>query len=159
MIFLIRNPNNVERWIPIDCDPQRVQGGVIPTGLKIGMGISHFETCTDPDKHSRKSPSNKRPPAFNRKSEQGTLDIGEQKPPVCIICGCTEGSRCSIDRAELSHGEQDVHVGRLNLIGPNELPSSVSCYFASITPPICSAPSCQAKKADLPLAMRLGRNA
>lgn len=150
-IYLVRSQKTPGAFIPVDCD---VPGGKRPTATEHGLGVNHYETCKDPNRFRRSN----RPasPAQIGQAQQREMPVAH-KSPSCIVCGCTSGARCSIPKSELDALEQDIQVGRYSLIGPHELPETVSCYFIQFNPPVCSKPDCRAKRqSELPLRMRGG---
>lgn len=74
---------------------------------------------------------------------------GAMLPPTlprdvaCRYCGCKQESACAIDVEQLSDDARNA-VELYYLSNNAELPGVVPCWWVSITPPVCSAPSCVA---------------
>lgn len=152
-IYFIRVPKTGggTRWVPVHCNPKLVDGGKIPTTTEHGTGVNHWTNCAGRDRARQDHPR----PTKSGPAQQRELAV-DHKSHRCIFCMCTAVQRCSIPRADIDPADLDAYVGRYDVIGPAQLPETVSCFFVQLEPPVCSNPECQRKwKTDAPIGMRL----
>ncbi len=49
-IYFVVSPTNADKKVPVSCD---APGSFDPFGVSPGRGVSHFQTCTEPNRFSR----------------------------------------------------------------------------------------------------------